>query len=260
MTITATARQAVKPGAEERLDALMAGLERDIRANEPGCLRFDYVISQDNPGERLVIEEYADEAALDFHRNTGYLAAFIPQLLECLLQPPVLESFSHAAARTVLPESCFHVGVVVPDLAEAVEQYSKRFGIEFSEPATFEIPYLEQGGQGAPGKMTAAFSRTAYPQYELIQADGDGITSVEHAGKVLYYGVWERDMATRVKELEAAGVGVDAYFRPAAGETPFALITAPDLQGVRIEYVDIADKPAMDEWVNTGRYPGLEGR
>ncbi|MGR6971744.1 antibiotic biosynthesis monooxygenase [Streptomyces cynarae] len=260
MTITATARQLVKPGTEARLDALMAGLERNIRAHEPGCLRFDYVISEDRPGERLVIEEYADEAALEAHKRTPYLAEFIPQLLECLLEPPILETFRPAADRAPLPESCFHVGVVVPDLAEAVELYSQWFGIEFTEPATFEIPYLEQGGQGGPGRMTAAFSRTAYPQYELIQADGDGITSLEHAGKVLYYGVWENDMEGRLKKLEAADISVDAYFRPGPGETPFALITGPDLQGVRIEYVDTADRPAMDEWVNTGRYPGLSGR
>ncbi|MER5222231.1 antibiotic biosynthesis monooxygenase [Streptomyces flaveus] len=262
MTITATARQMVKPGTEDRLDALMADLERDIRAHEPGCLRFDYVISEDNPGERLVIEEYADEAALEAHKHTPYLANFIPQLLECLTEPPILESFRPATAteKPVLPESCFHIGVVVPDLTKAVEQYSTRFGIEFAEPAIFNVPYLEEHGQGGPGKMTAAFSRTSEPQYELIQAEGDGIMSVEHAGKVLYYGVWESNMEARLQELQAAGVGVDAYFRPAIGQTPFAIITAPDLLGVRIEYVDIADKPAIEEWVNTGRYPGLEGR
>ncbi|MEU8621744.1 antibiotic biosynthesis monooxygenase [Streptomyces sp. NPDC048623] len=260
MTITATARQLVKPGCESRLDALMTDLERNIRAHEPGCLRFDYVVSADRPGERLVIEEYADEAALEFHKHTPYLAEFIPQLLDCLTEPPLLESFRPADGRPALPESAFHIGVVVPDLAEATELYSSWFGIEFAEPATFEIPYLEQGGQGGPARMTAVFSRTSYPQYELIQADGDGITSLEHAGKVLYYGVWEADMAARVKKLEAEGVGIDAYFRPGPGETPFAVITAPDLQGVRVEYVGLEDRPAMDEWVATGRYPGLSGR
>jgi len=260
MTITATARQIIKPGTETQVDALMAQLGRDIRANEPGCLRFDYVVSTDRPGERLVIEEYADEAALEAHSHTDYLAAFLPRLLECLAEPPAVEMFRPAEAKPVLPPSCFHIGVVVPDLAKAVELYSAWFGIEFAEPATFEIPYLEERGTGAPGKMVAAFSRTAEPQYELIQADGDGIMSIEHAGKVLYYGVWETDMAARVAQLEASGIGVDAYFRPAPGETPFALITAPDLMGVRIEYVGIEDKPAIEEWVSTGRYPGLEGR
>lgn len=260
MTITATARQHVRPGAEARLDALMAQLARDIRAHEPGCLRFDYVISQDTPGERLVIEEYADEAAVEAHRGTAYLAAFLPELMECLDRPPEVESFRPALDRPHLPASCFHVGVVVPDLAQAVEEYAQLFGIEFTEPATFDVPYLEQRDSAGPGSMTAVFSRTGEPQYELIQAEGDGVTSAEHAGKVLYYGVWESDMEGRLKALADAGIGVDAYFRPGPGQIPFAVITAPDLLGVRIEYVDIADRPAIEEWVGTGVYPGLEGR
>ncbi len=50
-------------------------------------------------------------------------------------------------------------------------------------------------------------------------------------------------------------MGIDAYFRPAAGETPFAVITAPDLLGARIEYVGIEDVGPIEEWVRTGRYP-----
>jgi hypothetical protein len=38
--------------------------------------------------------------------------------------------------------------------------------------------------------------------------------------------------------------------------TPFAIITASDLAGARIEYVGIEDVGPIEEWVRTGIYPG----
>lgn len=62
-------------------------------------------------------------------------------------------------------------------------------------------------------------------------------------------------MDARLERLERQGVGVDACFRPGPAETPFAVITAPDLLGARIEYVGLADRAPIEEWVRTGRYP-----
>ncbi|WP_414170687.1 antibiotic biosynthesis monooxygenase [Streptoverticillium reticulum] len=253
--ITVTAKQQVKPGREEELDALMAALRNDILANEPGCLRFDYVRDQDTPLRRLVIEEYRDEAALEFHRGTTYLREFLPRLLPCLEEFPEVTTYRTVApVPDSVPDGLFHVGMVVPDLEKAVALHSDVLGVEFTEPHVFRIPLLEDPDPH-PAELTAVFSRTGAPYYELIQAAGDGIISAEHCGRILYYGVWEPDMAARLEQLERQGVGIDAYFRPAPGETPFAVITAPDLLGARIEYVGLADRAPIEEWVRTGRYP-----
>jgi len=45
-----------------------------------------------------------------------------------------------------------------------------------------------------------------------------------------------------------------------AASPPFAIITAPDLYGARIEYVDLSDRPPIEEWVRTGKYPGGIGQ
>jgi len=94
------------------------------------------------------------------------------------------------------------------------------------------------------------------PYYELIQAAGNGITSVTLAGKILYFACWETDMAGRMAKLRTKGIGFDALFRMDANSPPFAMITKPDLLGTRIEYVDVSDKPAIEEWVRTGKFPG----
>jgi len=252
--ITVTAVQHVRPGKEATLDALMRGLKADIEANEPGCLRFDYLRADGKANIRLVYEQYRDAVSFEYHKNTGYLRTFIPALLDCLTEPPAVTTYDDVLAPRRQP-SFFHVGMVVTDLEQAVRHYRDILGIEFTEPAVFDIPRLEDPFPH-PFKMTAVFSRTEPPYYELIQAEGDGIVSAAQAGKILYYGVWEPDMAGRVKRLEEQGVGIDAAFRMDSDSTPFALITAPDLLGTRIEYVSTDDIGPIEEWVRTGRYPG----
>jgi hypothetical protein len=142
------------------------------------------------------------------------------------------------------PVSFFHAGVIVPNLEKAIARFSDVLGIEFEDP------------QPHPGKMVAAFSMTAPPYYELIQADGDGITSIANGGKILYFGIWESDMARRLEELAKQVIGWDALFRMAPTATPYAMITKPDLLGTRIEYVEDTAREPIEQWVRTGKYPG----
>lgn len=252
--ITVTATQRVKPGREDEVDRLMRGLKADIEANEDGCLRFDYVRAAGEPGTRLVYEQYRDEVTFEYHKTTRYLQDFLPALLDCLAEPPAVTVYDDALVPR-RPASFFHVGIVVPDLDQAVGRYSDLLGVQFTEPAVFDIPRLEDP-EPHPFKLTAVFSRTEPPYYELIQAEGEGIVSIAQAGRILYYGVWEPDMAGRLQRLRAQGVGIEAAFRMDAESAPFAIITAPALLGARIEYVSTADIGPIEQWVRTGKYPG----
>lgn len=253
--ITVTAVQEVRPGLEAQLDELMRGLIDNVKENEPGCVRFDYVRSDDDSNVRLVYEQYRDQLAFEHHKTTPYLHEFIPKLLRCLEKPPQVTTYGDVLLPTAAPPSFFHVGMVVPDLEEAVKRYTDVLGVQFTEPAVFDVPRLEDP-YPHPFELTAAFSMTEPPFYELIQAEGEGICSLAHAGKILYYGVWEPDMGGRLAQLRAQGVGIDAIFRTEAEAEPFALITAPDLLGGRIEYVGTDAAEPIEEFVRTGRYPG----
>jgi hypothetical protein len=153
-----------------------------------------------------------------------------------------------------LAASYFHVGIIVPDIGAAIARYEDVLGIRFTEPATFHIPCIEDPNPHE-AQLVAAFSMTEPPHYELLQAAGDGITSPKLAGKILYYGVWETDMAGRLKKLEQQKIGLDALFKMDANSLPFTMITEPVLMGARIEYVDVSYKSAIEEWVRTGKLP-----
>jgi quinol monooxygenase YgiN len=248
------------PGKEADLQALMVALTEQVKANEPGCATFDWVRSSANPQSYLVIEQYVDQHAFNLHQNTQYLKDFIPNLMTCLQQAPAVTIYDDAVAQLPLtPASYFHIGVVVPDLEKAIARYSDVLGIKFTEPATFKIPRLEDPNPH-PGALVAAFSMTEPPYYELIQAAGNGIIAPSNAGRILYFACWESNMAGRLATLKAQNVGIDALFRMDATSPPFAMITAPDLYGARIEYVDESDRPPIEEWVRTGRYPGGIGQ
>jgi quinol monooxygenase YgiN/catechol 2,3-dioxygenase-like lactoylglutathione lyase family enzyme len=261
--ITATATLRAKPGQEQRLESLFETLIARVSDNEPGCTIFQYVRNPDEPRSYLVIEQYEDQAALDFHRATDHLSEFIAQMPECVEAPPEIVQYEDVfpALRVNRGEpitgaaSFFHIGVVVEDLAQAVARFSEVLGLKFTEPATFHIPCLEDPDPH-PFDLVAAYSMTAPPYYELIQAQGDGICSIENANRLLYFAVWETDMANRVNELGRQGIGLDAAFRKEPGATPFAMITKPDLLGTRIEYVDATAEHAIDDWVWTGKYEG----
>ena len=258
--ITVTAVQILKPGMEVQLKSLMMDLTAQVKANEPGCATFDWVQDNVNPQNYLVIEQYVDQNAYDLHGKTQYLKDFIPKLMGVLQQAPIVTIYGDVVQPPpTAPMSYFHIGVVVPDLEKAIARYSDVLGIKFAEPATFNIPRLEDPDPH-PGTLVAAFSMTQPPYYELIQAAGNGIISASNSGRILYFACWESNMADRLAQLKKQKVGVDALFRMDATSPPFAMITAPDLLGARIEYVDESDRAPIEEWVRTGKYPGGIGQ
>lgn len=150
----------------------------------------------------------------------------------------------------------FHIGVVVPDLDKAIEEFSRVLGLTFTKPAWVTNPWLEDP-EPHEHVVHVTFSRQGPPYYELIESHGDGIFSAENEGRILYLGLWEPDMAGRIKTLEAEGIGIDAASRSAEGAVPDWIITKPDLLGIRLEYVDVAEQEAIESWIETGEFPGL---
>ncbi len=66
----------VKP---EQLPCFIEAIQHEavaVRANEPGCLRFEISQSLENPCVFTLAELYEDEAALAAHRETPHFKAF----------------------------------------------------------------------------------------------------------------------------------------------------------------------------------------
>jgi (4S)-4-hydroxy-5-phosphonooxypentane-2,3-dione isomerase len=84
----------VKPEQRGRfLEAVEENAVRSVR-DEPGCLRYDVVRSNDDPDHYLFYEVYRDEEAFAAHRATDHFARWREAAEVCLSEP--LEA-THAA-------------------------------------------------------------------------------------------------------------------------------------------------------------------
>ena len=62
----------IKPGRREAFMESMLDDARGSVENEPGCLRFDVIQSQEDHNRLLLYEVYQDEAAIKAHRQAPH--------------------------------------------------------------------------------------------------------------------------------------------------------------------------------------------
>lgn len=91
--IAVIARLTAKDGQGAALEKVLRALGEQVRAQEPGCKLYQLCKSQ-TPDEVVVIERYADQAALDTHGNTPHFRAAFQELSGLLGKAPAIEVLS----------------------------------------------------------------------------------------------------------------------------------------------------------------------
>jgi autoinducer 2-degrading protein len=66
----------VKQGAVDRFHELILSNARHSLQDEPGCRRFDVLVSAEEPRRIVLYEIYEDAAAFDFHVTTPHYKVF----------------------------------------------------------------------------------------------------------------------------------------------------------------------------------------
>jgi quinol monooxygenase YgiN len=69
-----------------------------VRANEPGCKLYHANRSTDNGDVFLLYEQYADQAALDAHRNTPHFKEIIEGVIVAFLEKREREVYQSVVA------------------------------------------------------------------------------------------------------------------------------------------------------------------
>lgn len=90
--IGVTARLPVQAGKEAEFEAVFAKLAAQVNANEAGCHHYQLFRTPGKP-DYIVLEHYADRAALDAHGKTDYFLAAQPALGALLAGAPTVEVF-----------------------------------------------------------------------------------------------------------------------------------------------------------------------
>ena len=67
-------------GARKEFEALFEELRNEMHKHEPGCLLYSLLKSRKSSSDYIVHEQYADQAALDFHSQSVHGARYFPRM------------------------------------------------------------------------------------------------------------------------------------------------------------------------------------
>ena len=87
----------VQPGKEKEFENVFMAMRANVLAREPGCNMYDLYKARSGDGDAtvtyFVMEQWADQAALDTHRNEPHMKTGLPKLAALILGAPDIQFF-----------------------------------------------------------------------------------------------------------------------------------------------------------------------
>ena len=149
----------------------------------------------------------------------------------------------------------YHVGMVVPDLDEAMEDFSRQLGLSWAPLQHRELSLRHRGSTVDTG-LRFSYSREGPVHLELIEAVPG--TPWEPAGSMHHVGFWAEDLVATTRTLEAAGLSLDTtYENPSSDPVGFVYVIGNS--GLRIELVNASRRSGFDDWLAGGEFPASPG-
>jgi|SRR5690606_2705412 quinol monooxygenase YgiN len=65
----------IQAGKEAEFEQVFGELRNQVKANEKGCLQYDFFKSKSEPSTYIVMEQYATQADLDAHGKSDHFRA-----------------------------------------------------------------------------------------------------------------------------------------------------------------------------------------
>jgi len=144
-----------------------------------------------------------------------------------------------------------HLGVLVPDLDEAIPRWERLLGVTFMAPRSVHVDRMvERDGSEGELDLRIAFSVDGPPRYELLEIVGDGVYGPANAGGLHHVAILCRDVEGERDRLVALGAQViGGQFRP-DGSAIVAYLDRGILDGVPVELLDAPVADAIAAWVS----------
>lgn len=149
-----------------------------------------------------------------------------------------------------------HVGILVEDLAEGIERYSKILGVRFRPANLAKFAVVEQDGVRAPDELWMTYSMEGPPYVELMQATGSGVWSRAHGFGLHHIGGFASDLPAQMQWLEQGGLLPEARIYTPGEELLISYFRPGGLMGTRYELLSDMLKPKWAAWVAGGPPPG----
>lgn len=145
--------------------------------------------------------------------------------------------------------AAYHVGVVVPDVLAAMEQYSQALGFRWSPVGDTTLDVLVDGAV-RHARIAATYSLEGPPYLELVEERSGGVWATEALG-LQHVGLWTDDLDGSISRLEAAGFPGRVRHQPAAGR-PALFSYHEGSPGMWWELVSTAFRPRLEARLAAG--------
>ncbi|POX42766.1 hypothetical protein C3486_04150 [Streptomyces sp. Ru73] len=135
----------------------------------------------------------------------------------------------------------YHVCFVVPDIEQAMRDFRRSAGVEWSDPVSdrmgewdYRIVFSRGGSRGS--------SKGGPPFIELITGPAGSPWDASEGARFDHIGFWSSDVTQSSRRLEKEGMPVD--FSGCPYGRPFAYHRMDSI-GARIEFVDVSRQAAF---------------
>lgn len=147
-------------------------------------------------------------------------------------------------------EDLYHTGIVVNDFKESLDRLEAQAGHRFAEPMKYDVRLRTPSGESTV-ELLVTYSCGTGPLIEVIRAvPGTHWQPVSGSG-LHHLGYWSDDIEADSKDLAAAGLPLEAAGLGPDDQVVYAYHHGEG--GIRIELVDRAMKPVIDQWTSTPR-------
>lgn len=139
----------------------------------------------------------------------------------------------------------YHVGMVVPDIEETMEELGRSLGVTWPEPQRRRRRF-RSGDDRFEAELRFVYSFEGPPYLELIEGVPGTPWDPRGSGSIHHVGVWVDDLEGAAGDLVAAGAPIElTYDTPTLQSFTYHVTAA----GLRVELVDASRRPGIEAWL-----------
>jgi len=140
-----------------------------------------------------------------------------------------------------------HTGVVVDNLAVAMDRYSKRLGLEWAAPVENRAIYRADDGDHEVA-LGVTYSAGTGHHVELIEQKQGSLFEAPDGFRAHHLGFWVDDLQAATDELVRDGHRMVFYNFDAEGKVYGCSFLEPPDGGLLIELLDERRRPDVEAW------------
>jgi hypothetical protein len=140
----------------------------------------------------------------------------------------------------------YHLGLTVPDLRAAMEQYSAAFGFGWASVRESALDVMVDGEPRRP-EIAVTYSVQGPPYLELIQERSGSVWGADGLA-LTHVGFWAQDVLAGMRALESSGLAARVHDAGGDGR-PLRYSYHPSGGGLWIELVHTSFQADLDSWI-----------